>query len=366
MDRGQRLDVVSIDRANRGRPSRGRRCDRSLSDAERPPAPAVEPDPELEPVDPGSTTLAAEPSTQPPNNDPAANVDPEPPPEPEVPPDIPGEQIPYNPAFSSSPAIPDEAFNAFLIIGTDKGGRRADVIILALLPEDGSAPILVSLPRDLWLQIPCWEKPNRINAALNGCGSAASGPELLALTVAEFTGIQPDHFALFSFDDFTRVIDAFGGIEICVEYPVRDGGGLDLPAGCTKADGDTALGWVRSRKTKEFRDGQWRFMQGVNDLTRNERQRDLLLQLLGKVKSMNTLTSLVDIVQSIADAVTIDDGISIGGAIGLAWDLREVSPGGIIQVTISVRHHRTESGAQVLLPKMPFAEVFAEVWPAAD
>lgn len=191
MDRGQRLDVVSIDRANRGRPSRGRRCDRSLSDAERPPAPAVEPDPELEPVDPGSTTLAAEPSTQPPNNDPAANVDPEPPPEPEVPPDIPGEQIPYNPAFSSSPAIPDEAFNAFLIIGTDKGGRRADVIILALLPEDGSAPILVSLPRDLWLQIPCWEKPNRINAALNGCGSAASGPELLALTVAEFTESNP-------------------------------------------------------------------------------------------------------------------------------------------------------------------------------
>ena len=281
--------------------------------------------------------------------------------------DITGDQLPYDLAFSTSPAIPDEAFNAFLIIGSDTraglGGKRADVLILALLPEDGSAPILVSLPRDLWLRIPCWNSQNRINAALNGCGDAASGPELLAITVAEFTGIKTDHFTLFDFEDFKKVIDAFGGIEICVEVPTRFGT-LEVPAGCTRVDGEEALSWVRSRKTtREFRDGRWRLKPGVNDLTRNERQREVLMQLLGNVKSLDTLLSLVNIVESIADAVTIDDGITIGRATELAWDMRSVSPGEIAQVTIPVRNHTTSGGAAVLLPTKPFAEVFAEFWP---
>ena len=275
-------------------------------------------------------------------------------------------QLPYDPQFAAGPVIPDKAFNAFLIVGTDAraglAGSRADVIILALLPEDGSAPILVSLPRDLYVAIPCWESPRRINVALAGCGSAASGPELLAVTVANFTGIRLDHFALFDFEDFKRVIDAFGGIRICVDNPVRDGL-LDLPAGCTNADGAMALAWVRSRKTQELVDGEWRRMRGVNDLTRNTRQRELLVQLLGKVKSFGTLTSLTNIVASIADAVTIDEGLSITNAIGLAWDLRGVSPGAIGRVTIPVRDFRTDSGAQVLLPTKAFAEVFELFWP---
>ncbi len=101
-------------------------------------------------------------------------------------------------------------------------------------------------------------------------------------------------------------------------------------------------------------------------MTRNERQRDVLLQLLGNVKCLDSLTSLVGIVESIADAVTIDDGITIGRAIGLMWDMRGVSPGEIVQVTIPVRNHRTSGGAAVLLPTKSFAEVFAESWPGVD
>ena len=327
----------------------------SLRVQDRPPPPPLEPDPvEIDPIGPPSPTALTQTTTTTPA-----------PPEP---PDIDGDQIPYNPEFSSSPAVPDEAFESFLIIGSDaradRAGTRADVIILALLPTDGSSPILVSLPRDLWLDIPCWEKPNRINAALNGCGDAASGPELLALTVADFTGIQPDHFALFDFEDFQRVIDAFGGIEICVDYPVREKR-LALPAGCSTADGATSLLWVRSRRTEEFVDGEWRRMSGVNDITRNERQQDVLLQILASVRSLDTFTSLIDIVDSIADAVTIDDGISLGSAIGLAWDLRDVAPRSIIRLKIPVRHFTTDGGARVLLAKERFSDLLAEVWPAS-
>jgi hypothetical protein len=192
----------------------------ALPDAERPPPPV---EGEQEPVEPG---VPDEPEPAP-TVTVGAGPRPTDAPVPTVtttttlpPPDIAGDQLPYDPSFASSPAITDEAFNAFLIIGSDtapgRGGKRADVIILALLPEDRSAPILVSLPRDLWMRIPCWNSLNRINAALNGCGDAASGPELLAIAVAEFTGIQADHFALFDFEGFKRVIDACGGIEICV------------------------------------------------------------------------------------------------------------------------------------------------------
>ena len=335
----------------------------ALPEADRPPPPPLEPepaDPELD--DPiAVTTTTAVSDTMPP-----ATTEAPPEPEPTQPPDITGEQIPYDPDFAASPEIPDEAFNAFLIIGSDvredRAGSRADVIILALLPDDGSPPILVSIPRDLWVDIPCWNKPNRVNAALNGCGEAASGPELLALTVAGFTGIEPDHFALFDFEDFTRVIDAFGGIEICVEHEVREKR-MSIPAGCSTVDGATALLWVRSRRTEEFVDGQWRRMSGVNDLTRNDRQQEVLIQILREVRSLENLGSLVDIVDSIADAVTIDDGMTLGGAIGLAWDLRAVAPQEIRRLTIPVRHFRTESGAQVLLAKEPFADVLAAVWP---
>ena len=282
------------------------------------------------------------------------------------PPDITGEQLPYDPAFSTSSEIPNEAFEAFLIIGSDakpnRGGKRADVIILALIPADGSPPILVSLPRDLWLKIPCWNKLNRINAALNGCGDIANGPELLALTVAQFTGIQADHFALFNFEDFERVIDAFGGIKICVENPVRDDD-FKLAAGCTIATGEIALLWVRSRKTQEYVDGRWRTVPGVSDLTRNERQQDVLLQLLGKVNSLEALTSLVEIVDSVVDAVMIDEGMTIGGAIGLAWGLRGLDPNDIRRLTVPVRYHVTDGGASVLLPRSSFADVLAQVWP---
>ncbi len=56
--------------------------------------------------------------------------------------------------------------------------------------------------------------------------------------------------------------------------------------------------------------------------------------------------------------------MTLGGAIGLAWDLREVSPSEIRRLAVPVRHYRTETGAQVLLAKEPFADTLATVWSA--
>ena len=177
----------------------------------------------------------------------------------------------------------DDVYDTYLIVGSDEGDHRADVILLVLVPHDGSAPLMVSLPRDLYLPNRCTGGLTRLNANFNGCGAEINGATQLAGAVEDFTGLQVDHFALFTFDGFETIIDALGGTEICVDHPVREAGKLDLPAGCTQATGAQALGWMRSRFTQEYVDGRWRTMPGVDDLARNQRQQELILSMGGRL-----------------------------------------------------------------------------------
>lgn len=278
-----------------------------------------------------------------------------------------GEQLPYDPRFAEATEIPDSEFQTFLVIGTDRreglGGQRADVIMLTLLPADGSGPILISLPRDLYLPNPCHRAPTRINAALNGCGDLANGPELLAVMAADYTGIEADHFTLFDFDSFVRVIDAMGGVEVCVgPNPVREVGLFEFPEGCSVVTGAEALAWVRSRNTQVEVEGSWQPMGGVNDLTRTERQQDLLIAMLGKLSSFRELGALAAVVEELSDALVLDEGITVGEALGLGWGLRGVSPSSIRRVRPEVQFHTTPDGAAVLLPVRPFDEELATVY----
>lgn len=250
---------------------------------------------------------------------------------------------------------------AFLVIGSDETESNADVIILATLPRDGSPPMMASLPRDLYLPNRCSRGYTRINANLAGCGDNVNGPTLLALAVEDFTGVPIDHFALFDFAGFERIVDAVGGIEICVDHAVRDAKSfLDLPAGCTNASGAQALAWVRSRRTEEFVDGQWRTMPGVNDLARNVRQQDVLIQMFEKVRQFGSPGDLTAKVRSLTDAFTLDEALGLGAAIDLAWELRDTDLDSLIRITIPVRDHVTADGAQVLVPTRSFESLMAE------
>jgi LCP family protein required for cell wall assembly len=250
-------------------------------------------------------------------------------------------------AVTSAP-VDEAAFRSFLIVGSDEGGHRADVIILTLFPEGSDKPLMISLPRDLYLPNRCGSTYTRVNATLAGCGSSVNGPTLLALTVEDYTGIPVDHFALFDFDGFERILDAVGGVEVCVDRPVRDiKAFLDLPAGCTNATGEQALAWVRSRSTEELVDGVWRTMPGVNDLTRNEKQQDVILAMLAKLKSFDSPSQL----SGVADAIS------------LAWSLRTLDIGEITRISIPVRDFRTEDDALVLVPTVSFADLLSDERP---
>lgn len=262
----------------------------------------------------------------------------------------------------------------FLVIGSDEraetgASRRADVILMVMLPADSPDPIMVSIPRDLYLPNPCTGGMSRINANLNGCGDIATGPEQLAIAVEDFTGIQVDHFAVFDFEGFKAIVERVGGVEICVDTPVRDLNvkpvALDLPAGCTVAQADQALAWVRSRKTEEFVNGAWRRMSGVNDLSRNQRQQEFLIQALLKLKGFRSVTEFSGLVEDVTDAFTIDDGLSIGEAVSTVWDMRSIDPNGIIIPTIAVADFITSGGQYVLLPQNSFQEILSDVYPQA-
>ena len=260
----------------------------------------------------------------------------------------------------------DEVFTSFLVVGSDLGGFRADVIVFTLLPSDSSPPIMVSIPRDLYLPNRCTQGYTRVNANLGGCGDEVNGPTLLALAVEDYTGIEVDHFALFDFTGFEQIIDEVGGVEICVDHPVRDAKSfLDLPAGCTTAQGEQGLAWVRSRQTEELVDSRWRPMEGASDLTRNQRQQDVILGMFTKLRQFESPADLNGKVRSLANAFVLDDQLGLGDAIGLLWDLRDVNLAGVRRIQIPVRNHVTPSGAHVLLPLQQFDELLREAYPAA-
>ena len=255
----------------------------------------------------------------------------------------------------------DLTYDTYMVVGSDIGDFRADVIILVMLPSDGSNPIMVSLPRDLYLPNRCAQSYTRLNANFNGCGDDINGATLLSGAVADFTGVNVDHFALFTFDGFKEIIDEVGGVEICVEYAVRDRKAeLNLPAGCTNANGEQALAWVRSRSTLEYVDGAWRVMPNVSDLTRNERQQDVILTMLEKASQFDSPQELAGVVRSVSEAFTLDDQLGLSDVIGLAWDLRSLDREDIIQLKVPVEHYVTAEGAQVLVATKPFDSLLEE------
>jgi LCP family protein required for cell wall assembly len=256
-------------------------------------------------------------------------------------------------------------FLSLLIVGSDLSGELADVIILTIIPADGGDPVMVSIPRDLYINNPCTNSLDKINGALEGCpDKGIEGPALVALAIRQFTGIEIDHFALFDFEGFEEIVDQVGGVEICVDHPVRDSRAeLQLPAGCTNATGAQALAWVRSRRTQELVDGRWQTMEGVNDLTRNQRQQDVILQVFAELSRLDSFEDLTRTVAGLTGAFSIDEDLGMGDALSLMWSLRGIDVAELQRLEIPVADELTSAGEMVLVPVLPFDQVLSEAFP---
>ncbi len=189
----------------------------------------------------------------------------------------------------------------------DADGARTDTIMLAHLPTTGKA-VLVSIPRDLYVPIPGMGS-HKINSAFNN-----GGPNLLVQTVEGFTGVHIDHYAEIGFGGFDSLVDSVGGVEMCLDRPLRDPkAGLRLKAGCQKLDGAQALGLVRTRAFPNA------------DLERVVNQRKFLSALMSRATSPSVLLNpfrLFPFVGGAVDAVTVAEGDHLWHLAWLAWKLR--------------------------------------------
>lgn len=147
-------------------------------------------------------------------------------------------------------------------------GQRTDTMILLYNPPSGESA-LISLPRDSLVDIP-GHGQNKLNAAY-----AFGGAPLLIQTIEQNTGVRVDGYLEVGFKGIVNVVDAVGGIEVCLDEPIQDQDShLDLPAGCQDLDGVTTLGYVRMRKADPR-----------GDLGRVERQREVIGKIADKVVS---------------------------------------------------------------------------------
>ena len=271
-----------------------------------------------------------------------------------------------------------ENFTTYLIIGSDKrtinssesrgyvDGQRADVIILGIINEENSDQYLLSIPRDLLIKNSCTQSIERINSTFskNNCGNSA---ENLAANVQVLTGLTVNHFASFNFEGFEKIIDSFGGIEICVDVTQREGFSFELQKGCQTVVGSTALNWVVSRNTEVLvgeklvdQDGndisKWEKMKGVSDLSRNDRQQYIILQLLSEIKDFRSIGSLNNFIGTLEDAFIIDENLSINKAVNILWNFRDTDLSNIKKLSISVNPYELDDGRQVLIMTENFTD----------
>jgi len=267
-----------------------------------------------------------------------------------------------------------DGLDVFLLVGSDSRddlsdtegfgefeGHRADVVIVLIRPRDDErSAALLSLPRDLWVEDSCTNSEHRLNDALEGCGALMNGPTALTVTVENLIGVSIDHFALVDLAGFQEAVDAIGGYEICLQRPVRDSKAqLHLPAGCTLASGAETLAWLRSRNTQELTADGWRVVPGVSDLTRNERQREFLLSMMGSLADFGSPQDMASVAKGVAPYVTVDADLSLIDAVGLAWTMRGLGKGSIRQLDIPMMDTTTPNGAAVLVASVDISEVVA-------
>jgi LCP family protein required for cell wall assembly len=194
------------------------------------------------------------------------------------------------------------------------GENRSDTIILVHTDPRQERAVFVSFPRDLWVQIPNVGM-GKINSAFSG-GIDRGGAQLVARTVKSLTGMQIHHVMYVSLAGFEGLVDALGGVDMCVPYAMFDEKtGLDIDAGCQRFDGFTALAYVRTRNQPCDR---------IPDFARIGRQQQFLRAVISTLLQPGELLRLPDLVPELLGNIVVDEGLNPAELVYLAGQLQDV------------------------------------------
>lgn len=251
-----------------------------------------------------------------------------------------------------------------LILGLDSrpgegNVTRTDTMILATIDPDQPYVGMLSLPRDLYVDIPGYGK-NRINSAhiLGETEYEGGGVDLAVKTVEQNFGVPVHRTVRLNFEGFIAIIDAAGGVTIDVpegfidyEYPTPDYGTtvVSFEAGEQHMDGERALQYTRIR-------------HGSSDFARAERQQQVLSALVKQLTRPENWWRLpgvyLAILQNIDTDLTPLDIALLGPAV--VW----VGPDGIDRQVLSqgfTSNETLDNGAEVVMPDWDAINALVEV-----
>ncbi len=224
-------------------------------------------------------------------------------------------------------------------------GTRSDTIILLRITPEGAA--MMSIPRDLWVEIADTGEMGRINGAYN------RGPANLVRTVQNNLDVPVNHYVEVGFGSFVGLVDAIGGVTINFPHPVFDpGSGLNVTtAGDVILDGQQALAYARSRNYTEIIDGE-EVKEPTADLGRQQRQQNFLRTALGEVGATRNPFTLVRVADAMSAELIVDSGLGFWEALTLVRRLGGSDPLSVVLPTEGVRR----GDAAVLVLAQPEAE----------
>lgn len=227
-----------------------------------------------------------------------------------------------------------------LTTGGAEGERTDSIFVLTI--NRGRAAIL-AFPRDLYVTR-CDGSRGRINAALQ-----IGGEDCLVQTVQDLSGIPLHHYVQITFGGFRDIVDAVGGVELCLDRAINDRkAGIDLPAGCQRLSGTDALGFVRTRAID-------------NDFGRIKRQQQFLGALARELATPATVLNPARSFQAtgaIGGAMRTNDDMGPIALARLALGLRALAGGQAVAETVPATG-ATIGGASVLeVQQGPAEELF--------
>lgn len=223
----------------------------------------------------------------------------------------------------------------------DTEGRRNDTTLLLHIAADRSRVQLVSIPRDLWVDVPSCKLPNgsetramegKFNSSfsLGGqTGDVAYAAACTMNTVMKMSGITLDGFYVVNFNGFKSMVNALGGVQMTLDEAIHDDkAGLSLDAGNHLLNGDQALGFARARYS--LGDG--------SDIGRIGRQQELIAHIFRTAMQKNVLTSIPDLyrfLEAATKSLTASKGYGdLTTIAGIAWSIRGIDPANIQFATV--------------------------------
>jgi LCP family protein required for cell wall assembly len=250
-----------------------------------------------------------------------------------------------------------------LILGIDEN-EQADAIRLARVNFVDQKVTVLSIPRDFYVPIPGFSEhdilQNRINAAY-GFGeyfkTEGGGVTAVARTIYANWGITPDHYLVFHFENFGKVIDKIGGVDITLEKAVFGvGGNPYFGEGKHHLTGETALSFIRIRETD-------------TDIQRIDRQTLVLTETLMKLRDTRNAAQLVELGMEMVSDKSILTDINFKNMYSVACLGTTMDSESVVFSSIPAELYTpftTDLGANVRIPGLEVASFMQGVMYGAD